>query len=88
MSSAASSSTSILTTTLTDSVGIFNWGPITSVFVPPTTCFQVLTSATNNGALFAGHNQGYYFDPACYPVGTVGTTALETASSWNLYYCE
>jgi hypothetical protein len=83
-----STSTSILTSTLTNDFATYNWGPITSLFQPPTSCYQTLTSATNDGALFVGHNGEYNFDPACYPVGSVGTTYLETASNWGLYYCE
>ncbi|KAE8442742.1 hypothetical protein EG329_002882 [Mollisiaceae sp. DMI_Dod_QoI] len=81
-----SSSASILTTTLTNDFATYNWGPITSLFQPPTSCYQTLTSATNNGALFAGHNGGNNFDPACYPAGSVGTTYLETSSNWGVYY--
>ena len=84
-STAAASST--LTTTLNDP-GLYNWGPITSVFVPPTTCYNTLTSATNDGVLYVGHNDQNYFDPACYPTGSVGTSTLEQASSWGLYYCK
>lgn len=83
----SSPSTSIFTTTQTDNFASYNWGPITSLFQPPTSCYQTLTSVTNNGALFAGHNGGNNFDPACYPPGSVGTTYLETASNWGVYYC-
>ena len=87
MSQAASpTSVSYHTTTFTASFESFNRGPITTLFVPPTTCNQLLTSAV--GTLFLGHFGPNYFDPACYPAGTIPESSLEVQTNWGLYYYE
>lgn len=75
-------------TTLTTSIKLFNRGPITELYVPPTSCYQTLTSGTDNGYLFAGHFMNSYFDPACYPPGTIGASGLEEGTAWDFYYCK
>ncbi|KAH7393628.1 hypothetical protein BKA64DRAFT_92458 [Cadophora sp. MPI-SDFR-AT-0126] len=73
--------TSISTTTLTDpaSIAVYNRGPATAIFTPPTSCLKTLTSKSD---MYVGHRTTGYFDPACYPASTTD----RGLAGWDVYY--
>ncbi|PVH76832.1 hypothetical protein DL98DRAFT_517681 [Cadophora sp. DSE1049] len=80
-SSETATSTSISTTTLTDpaSIALYNRGPATAIFTPPTSCVDTLTSKSD---MYVGHRTTGYFDPSCYPASTTD----RGLAGWGLYY--
>ena len=62
----------------------FNRGSITTVFTPPPSCTETITSAT--GALFVGHYR-LDFDQECYPRASNPSEAPAPSSGWDAYYC-
>jgi len=80
---AVSSTTTPYSTTITGAgISLFNRGPVTSLFIPPTSCLSTLTYGGD--ALYFGHNGAEYFDPACYP--SPSANLASQSSSWNLYF--
>jgi hypothetical protein len=81
----------ITTTIFTDTAAIssFNRGPIPTIFTAPTSCLSTLTVGTYGNSLYFGHQDGGYWDPACYPSQTVSVPPDDPAGddAWNLYYC-
>ena len=75
-----------MTTTITDtnSIAQFNRGPLTTYFIPPTSCLSTLTYASS---LFLGHYGSVLVDPKCYPLGTLSAADLTQNSQWYYYYC-
>ncbi|KAF2805438.1 uncharacterized protein BDZ99DRAFT_539765 [Mytilinidion resinicola] len=75
-------------TTVTDlsSISAYNRGPITTAFIPPTSCLATLTLPSSGGDLFFGHQFISYVDLACYPHGTIAAQNLVTWSSWDIFY--
>ncbi|KAH6875226.1 hypothetical protein BKA58DRAFT_467051 [Alternaria rosae] len=61
----------------------FNRGSITTVFTPPPSCTETITSAT--GALFVGHYR-LDFDQECYPKASGPSEAPAPSSGWDAYY--
>ncbi|KAH8805101.1 hypothetical protein F5884DRAFT_440466 [Xylogone sp. PMI_703] len=60
-------------------IASFNRGPVTSVFVPPASCLSTLTKIVS---MYFGHEDGDYYDPACFPSSTIP----ESKTQWDLFY--
>ncbi|PVI04275.1 hypothetical protein DM02DRAFT_669263 [Periconia macrospinosa] len=57
-------------------------GPLTSVFTPPSSCFQ-LTRSQDNSNFYVGHGADRYFDPSCFPSAK---SDLQDIKYWTSYY--
>ncbi|KAF1948876.1 hypothetical protein CC80DRAFT_597912 [Byssothecium circinans] len=80
---AAPTTTTPITTYITDpsSIASYNRGPITSIFSPPVSCLETLTTNTQSSMLYFGHYHASYYDAACYPPQN------KNAIPWfNMYY--
>ncbi|KAF1950391.1 hypothetical protein CC80DRAFT_378763, partial [Byssothecium circinans] len=63
-----------------------NRGPITALFSPPQSCTATLSKRQTGGGIFLGHLDDPYFDPSCYPTGTLQTQDFYSTSAWGAYY--
>jgi hypothetical protein len=70
----------------------YNRGPITSAFIPPTSCTETLSlyGGTDDlsSVLYFGFYGKRYRDPSCYPFGTLSASDIYSTSSWTRYYCK
>ncbi|KAK7183378.1 hypothetical protein DPSP01_000491 [Paraphaeosphaeria sporulosa] len=63
-----------------------NRGPITTLFDYPTSCLATPTLAPKQATFYFAHQgQDNYFDPSCFPRGTIKPENLQSAH-WGLYY--
>jgi hypothetical protein len=87
----ASASPQITTITISDasSLQALNRGPITTLFVPPSSCTATLTTRQpdDNSLLFVGHWYDPYFETPCVPMGTMKAAAI-VEDPWENYFCE
>lgn len=85
------SSTAIIPT-ITDqsSIQALNWGPVTSLFIPPASCTATITDPQGaKPVMFFGHENDPYFDLSCYPTGTMSSLELaKYRDKWAMYYCK
>ena len=67
-----------------------NRGPITSLFIPPSSCTATVTAQQGSSSgYFIGHSYDAYFDPSCFPLGTMASQDLATNGDlWKEWYCE
>jgi hypothetical protein len=70
----------------------FNRGSLTTIFTPPTTCLQTLSTAVYevNGIPQTTTYYGHWFDgpgQTCYPTGTMPTSLLLSPTYWGTYWC-
>lgn len=80
------------TSTIRDQSAIdsLNRGPVTSMFIPPSTCTDHLTAQVEDGStrFYIGHFYQTYVDFNCFPAGSGRTDLLVTKSNWHAYYCK
>jgi hypothetical protein len=64
-----------------------NRGPITTLFDQPKSCLATPTLGAQQHTFYFGHQGKFnYFDPSCFPTGTISSEQLQSAY-WGLYYC-
>jgi hypothetical protein len=69
----------------------FNRGPLTTSFIPPTTCLQTLSRVVMyvGSSTISNTYYGHWFagDSACYPTGKMPATLLNSPTYWGTYWC-